>query len=177
MLCGCSRNLFQLRSCRTNDKKLFRFTLEVREVSPCFLFTVATGFSCRRNVILDLHLSSPRRMRMETAVVLAPPSVAATGTPGAEADVGERLFVETRFAQAFKVYLDSGGNVNDALPAGDPVMDLSETTGPGVGLHWTLCRAYDELPSLPPCRRICRYARGRNADLCRFRSTEPRTQP
>jgi hypothetical protein len=64
----------------------------------------------------------------------APPSVAATGTPGAEADVGERLFVETRFAQAFKAYLDSGGNVNDALPAGDPVMDLSETTGPGVGL-------------------------------------------
>jgi hypothetical protein len=64
----------------------------------------------------------------------APPSVAAIGTPGAEADVGERLFVETRFAQAFKVHLDSGGNVNDALPASDPVMDLSETTGPGVGL-------------------------------------------
>ena len=63
-----------------------------------------------------------------------PPSVAATGTPGAEASVGERLFVETRFAQAFKAYLDSGGNVNDALPVGDPVMDLSETTGPGVGL-------------------------------------------
>ncbi len=48
--------------------------------------------------------------------------------------MGERLFVETRFAQAFKVYLDSGGNVNDALTVGDPVMDLSETTGPGVGL-------------------------------------------
>ena len=63
-----------------------------------------------------------------------PPSVAATGTPGAEADVGERLFVETRFAQAFKVYLDSGGNVNDTLPTGDPVMELSETTGQGVGL-------------------------------------------
>ena len=63
-----------------------------------------------------------------------PPSVAATRTPGAEASVGERLFVETRFAQAFKAYLDSGGNVNDALPVGDPVMDLSETTGPGVGL-------------------------------------------
>lgn len=64
----------------------------------------------------------------------APPSVAATGTPGAEASVGERLFVETRFAQAFKAYLDSGGNVNDTLPAGDPVMDLSETTRSGVGL-------------------------------------------
>jgi hypothetical protein len=64
----------------------------------------------------------------------APPSVAATGTPGAEASIGERLFVETRFAQAFKAYLDSGGNVNDTLPVGDPVMNLSETTGPGVGL-------------------------------------------
>jgi hypothetical protein len=63
-----------------------------------------------------------------------PVSVATTGTPGAEASVGERLFVETRFAQAFKVYLDSGGKVNDALPVGDPVMDLSETTGQGVGL-------------------------------------------
>ena len=63
-----------------------------------------------------------------------PPSVAATGTPGAEADVGERLFVETRFAQTFKAYLDSGGNINGTLPVGDPVMTLSETTGPGIGL-------------------------------------------
>jgi hypothetical protein len=63
----------------------------------------------------------------------APPSVAATGTPGAQADVGERLFLETRFAQAFKVFLDNGGNINDPN-AGDPVMNLSETTGEGIGL-------------------------------------------
>jgi len=62
------------------------------------------------------------------------PSVATTGTPGAEVSVGERLFVETRFAQAFRAYLNSGGNVNDTLPVGDPVLALSETTGPGVGL-------------------------------------------
>jgi hypothetical protein len=61
-------------------------------------------------------------------------SVLTTGTPGAEASVGERLFVETRFAQFFKAYLDSGGKVNDVLPVGDPVMDITETTGPGVGL-------------------------------------------
>jgi len=61
-------------------------------------------------------------------------SVAIAGTSGAEATVGERLFVETRFAQAFKVYLDSGGKVNDVLTVGDPIMDLSETTRPGVGL-------------------------------------------
>ncbi|MBC7838149.1 MAG: hypothetical protein H7Y39_05855 [Nitrospiraceae bacterium] len=63
-----------------------------------------------------------------------PVSVATAGTPGAEDAVGERLFVETRFAQTFKVYLDSGGKVNDTLPVGDPVMDFSETTRSGVGL-------------------------------------------
>lgn len=60
--------------------------------------------------------------------------VLASGTPGAEASVGERLFVETRFAQFFKSYLDGGGKVNDAPPASDPTMNLTETTGPGVGL-------------------------------------------
>ena len=63
----------------------------------------------------------------------APASVRATGTPGAEASVGERLFLETRFAQAFKVFLDNGGTINNPN-AGDPVVNLSETTGPGVGL-------------------------------------------
>lgn len=62
------------------------------------------------------------------------PSVLAVGTPGAEVSVGERLFVETHFAQFFKSYLDSGGQVNDTLPSGDPVMDLVETTRPGAGL-------------------------------------------
>ena len=70
----------------------------------------------------------------------APPSITATGTPGAEASVGERLFVETRFAQAFKVYLDAGGKVNDVLTIGDPVMNLSETTRPGVGLPGPFAR-------------------------------------
>ena len=63
-----------------------------------------------------------------------PNSVAVTGTPGAEVEVGERLFVETRFAQTFKAHLDASGAVNAPLPVGDPVMDLSETTGAGVGL-------------------------------------------
>ena len=39
------------------------------------------------------------------------------GTPDAAESVGERLFLETRFAQAFKAFLDSGGKVNDPLPA------------------------------------------------------------
>jgi hypothetical protein len=48
----------------------------------------------------------------------APASVTATGIPRAEASVGERLFVETRFAQFFTAHLASGGNVNDPLHAG-----------------------------------------------------------
>lgn len=39
-------------------------------------------------------------------------SAQATGTPGTEQAVGERLFVETRFAQSFKAFLNAGGNVN-----------------------------------------------------------------
>ena len=54
------------------------------------------------------------------------PSIASTGTPGAEEAIGERLFLETRFAQAFKVSLDNGGNINDPN-IGDRVVDTVET--------------------------------------------------
>jgi len=58
-----------------------------------------------------------------------PASVRETGTPGAEASVGERLFLETRFAQAFKVFVDNGGNLNHPN-AGDPVAATAESTDP-----------------------------------------------
>ena len=35
---------------------------------------------------------------------------------------GERLFLETRFAQLFKSFLDNGGDTNDSLPFGDPAL-------------------------------------------------------
>lgn len=57
-------------------------------------------------------------------------SSASAGTPGAEQAVGERLFLETRFAQSFKVFLDNGGNVNDPN-IGDSIVDTVETTTPG----------------------------------------------
>lgn len=57
-------------------------------------------------------------------------NLANAGTAGAEQAVGERLFLETRFAQAFKAFLDSGGNVNDPK-VGDAVVDILETTTPG----------------------------------------------
>lgn len=59
--------------------------------------------------------------------------------------IGERLFLETRFAQFFKQFLVSGGGTNVHLPAGDPVMDTTVTVGeplPGPFLGQSMnCRA------------------------------------
>ncbi len=73
------------------------------------------------------------------------------GTPEAAAAVGERLFLETRFAQAFKAFLDRGGHVNDAVPGGDPLLENTAPTdqplpGPFVGLtmNCRTCHLVDE---------------------------------
>src|SRR5262249_35176870 len=58
-----------------------------------------------------------------------PPATA--GTSGAEQAVGERLFMETRFAQTFKAFLDAGGNVKDPN-AGGPRVGTVETVTPGA---------------------------------------------
>lgn len=135
MHCGCSRILFRAQilssqrsetvsiHCRSNGgSTMFAFNLRYNALPHVFgrsslIFISLLLVGCGSGG----SSSSP------------PPSVAATGTPGAEATVGERLFLETRFAQAFKVFLDNGGNINDPN-AGDPVMNLSETTGQGIGL-------------------------------------------
>ena len=72
----------------------------------------------------------------------APPSVAATGTPGAEGSVGERLFVETRFAQFFKAHLPPGGNVNNPLPGGNPLGVASPFAG--MSMNCRSCHFVDE---------------------------------
>src|SRR6478752_4536437 len=86
-----------------------------------------------------------------------PATAAATGTPGAEQAVGERLFMETRFAQAFKAFLDSGGDVNDPN-AGDPVVDSVETLGApitaeapfkGMSMNCRSCHFVDDLLTAP----------------------------
>jgi cytochrome c peroxidase len=41
----------------------------------------------------------------------------------AEVLLGERLFMETRFAQFFKTHMDTSGNVNIPLTKGDPALD------------------------------------------------------
>ena len=130
------------------------------EIPPCFLLNVVTmglpHVIVRPSwIFLSLLLvgcgggsSSP-----------APASVSATGTPGAEADVGERLFVETRFAQFFKANLPPGGNVNDPLPAGDPVVakvllpggNPSGVASPfaGMSMNCRSCHFVDEFVGIP----------------------------
>jgi len=85
-------------------------------------------------------------------------SAQVAGTPDAPAAVGERLFMETRFAQAFSVYVNSGGNVNDAK-AGDPVMATVETTTPaapitpgpfkGMSMNCRACHLVDDVLTTP----------------------------
>ncbi len=87
----------------------------------------------------------------------APPTAQATGTSGAEQAVGERLFLETRFAQAFKAFLDAGGNVNDPN-AGDSVVDSVETLGApitneapfkGLSMNCRSCHFVDDVLAAP----------------------------
>lgn len=84
------------------------------------------------------------------------PSLSATGTPGAEQAVGERLFLETRFAQAFKVFLDNGGDVNNPRAA-DGVVNTVETVGApidpgpfkGLSMNCRACHMVDDVLTAP----------------------------
>lgn len=69
---------------------------------------------------------------------------------------GERLFLETRFAQFFKVFLDGGKDVNDPLPAGDPAVDkvmnwnlppdqFADSPFVGQSMNCRSCHFVDEL--------------------------------
>jgi hypothetical protein len=64
-----------------------------------------------------------------------PATAQATGTPGAEQAVGERLFMETRFAQAFQEFLKTAGTSTIRMPA---------------ILSWILWKRWG--PPLPPKR-------------------------
>lgn len=84
------------------------------------------------------------------------PPIASTGTPGAEEAVGERLFLETRFAQAFKVSLDNGGDINNPN-IGDPVVDTVESLGApidpgpfkGLSMNCRACHLVDDVLDAP----------------------------
>ena len=112
------------------------------------------------------YFMSPSRLLLITTMVAAgcsngtppaPATATATGTPGAEQAVGERLFMDTRFAQAFKAFVDAGGDVNDPN-AGDPVVDAVETLGApitaeapfkGMSMNCRQCHFVDDLLSAP----------------------------
>ena len=87
----------------------------------------------------------------------APATAQSTGTVGAEQPLGERLFMETRFAQAFKAFLDAGGDINDPN-VGDPVVDSVETMGApitdespfkGMSMNCRSCHFVDDLLTAP----------------------------
>ena len=94
-----------------------------------------------------------------SGAVAAPGQPASAGRPSfdpPEVTAGERLFLETRFAQFFKTYLDAGGTANTPLPAGDPVMNLTVTTreglqGPfaGLSMNCRACHLVDEHVGTP----------------------------
>jgi hypothetical protein len=86
----------------------------------------------------------------------SPPIALAPGTPGAEEDVGERLFLDTRFAQAFRVFMDNGGNVNNSN-VGDGVVNSLETLGApinpgpfrGMSMNCRTCHLVDDVLASP----------------------------
>ena len=77
---------------------------------------------------------------------------AATGTPAAAEALGERLFLDTRFAQTFKVFVDNGGTVNDPKVS-DAVTDPLETLGApidpgpfkGMSINCRACHLVDDV--------------------------------
>ncbi len=83
-----------------------------------------------------------------------------------EVQLGERLFLETRFAQFF--FANSGGQVNQPLAAGDPAVATSQTTGAplpgpfaGQSMNCRSCHLVDELQDEPGggVRTYCDFAR------------------
>lgn len=84
-----------------------------------------------------------------SAIVLAIAGpVAAQDADPAEVTIGERLFLETRFAEFFA---RSATGVNAPLPAGDPVLDTTETVGDplpgpfaGTSTNCRSCHLVDE---------------------------------
>jgi hypothetical protein len=109
-----------------------------------------------------ITIGDPFRLIREARSILAglgAPTVLANGTdpesePEEEADpaevaIGERLFLETRFAQFFFAY--SRGDANAVLPTGDPTVDFTVTPatplpGPfaGKSINCRSCHLVDE---------------------------------
>lgn len=92
-------------------------------------------------------------------------AVAAFAEDLPEVRLGERLFLETRFAEFF--YSHSHGNANAVLAQGDPVMDTTQTSGQpfpgpfaGQSMNCRACHLVDEHDNTPGggMRPLCDFA-------------------
>ena len=83
------------------------------------------------------------------AIVSLTPIAAFADDDPPQVAIGERLFLETRFAQYFEAHC--GGNINAPLATGDPAMDDTVTTGTsqpgpfaGQSMNCRACHLVDE---------------------------------
>ncbi|MEO8368557.1 MAG: hypothetical protein ABI806_05110 [Candidatus Solibacter sp.] len=100
-------------------------------------------------VELSILASRSRCLGLGLLFVAAVSSAMAQDPP--EVVIGERLFKETRFAQAFRAFLDGGHGPNEPMTSGDLVMDTTVTTsaplaGPfaGQSMNCRACHLVDE---------------------------------
>jgi cytochrome c peroxidase len=84
------------------------------------------------------------------------------GPLNAAATMGERLFLETRFAEYY--FTNSGGNANLQLNPGDPVMKLTQTIGgpvpgpfAGQSMNCRACHLVDEFNGTLGNRTYCDF--------------------
>lgn len=96
---------------------------------------------------------SARSALFIAAIALSAFSYAEEDADPAQVAIGERLFLETRFAQFFFAHCD--GNVNTVLAKGDPVVENAQTTGSpmpgafkGQSMNCRACHLVDEYATL-----------------------------
>src|SRR6266498_1987945 len=128
-------------------KKLLRRLTPIAVAMTAAICTVAAGFT--RAVLGDSL--SPEQSHLATTQLNEEQVIAEAEEEAdpAEVAIGERLFLETRFAQFFLA--NSSGNANAVLPTGDPTMDFTATTsnplpGPfaGTSMNCRSCHLVDE---------------------------------
>lgn len=92
------------------------------------------------------------RLNAVLLILVLFPGIASAQADPAEVTLGERLFLETRFAQFFKTFLDTGRGVNDRMTKGDPAMNRTvralgaALSGPftGESMNCRACHLVDE---------------------------------
>ncbi len=130
-----------------------------------------------------MGLLNPARMTtvaMATAVCLLLPLISLYAqeiTVNGSANIGERLFLETRFAEFF--YTNSGGDVNAVLTNGDPVVsNVASIYGPlpgpfaGYSMNCRQCHMVEEEETKANASILPSYDTG-NRTYCDFAQRTP----